>query len=623
MTQNKVERVPIEQRIDALSEALSWAITSRGFPSVNGSRMTFADLLELVDKYRKRSGGQPDPGPPGLPTTKPMLTRIAQHLGSRDGIDPVVAILRHVRTHERFENRSVSAFDTFLKKHLGEERIPSYNEPSSTPLPVLRQNYITVEDRLGALSNADEVLEHIGTVLEQAARAVRITSAMVRAHDLNQQQAEDAAMYAEQSFERLHLLKGLSEVAKNPPETVKQAAKCARTAAWARVQAYQCMLRENGAELGSVDASRTAQEDEFLATIEKWKRHEAYYVELEGNEVAAAFARFHADRARALYEFDNHTEIRAIGALANTLCETAKSNMAQLHSSIYYHDLTSLISRLCAVDWAFSKVFKYEKTLAKAFPKGISDTISELINIYDPDDVPGKHQKASVQALLDIKEAHDAIFEAYEPSGRDKISEGRMEEVRRLVENLNLNSFLHAVTATNLTAISLARYAIASYDVQRSSPVAGSEKATPSSAGSDRNGAEKESDQGGPNIDCQTLLLTAEKACERALARTHNRGSGAFTRDRLEFLRRQIKSRKANAAPSERTEALQSLTEPVNRHVEQITTLVLTRGPFCTVDELYETQLRVTELASAVERFTRDITDPQESNPSPVESGTS
>lgn len=214
--------------------------------------------------------------------------------------------------------------------------------------------------------------------------------------------------------------------------------------------------------------------------------------------MTAAVARFHAERARGLLINDIVGEMRALSTVAHTLIEHHRKESGTSPDTVRYHDLTLIIQRLCATDWAYSEAKDFGDAVADVFPDGIPHLVESLMAIYSPDD-RGRRAMSDVQALLRLKQINDQILDSYRSGAADIV---RLE---RIISGVDVLDFLRVFDTQMLQALALANYATAFFDcVERDVETA----IVPL------------------NVDPANLVVTAYDYCRIARIATRDRGSG-------------------------------------------------------------------------------------------------
>lgn len=296
---------------------------------------------------------------------------------------------------------------------------------------------------------------------------------------------------------------------------------CARSAAWAAVQ--QSRL--------SVEKSSESESDKHLMISSIWKRNESECARDLGLPVTAEVALFHANRAMALIQDDLDQSVIGLRDISRYLIARAGGHGSNVNDRVRYHDLTSIIQRLCALDWASSSDARCQTLVHKHFPDDIGHTIGQLQRLY-ANEGRGREARDDGQVLLRIKDMNDELLHAY---GRAETSPGSVlltgvdgqqlhvpgpAELSSIISAVEPWDFLRIQEHKALHAVALTRYAIAVHDI-----------------------GSHDSDKNSKLPPAEQLLATAENLCRTAHRFTRPRTVDAVLLKRVDSARSEIERR--------------------------------------------------------------------------------
>ncbi|MGW0025315.1 hypothetical protein [Rhodococcus sp. NPDC003383] len=298
----------------------------------------------------------------------------------------------------------------------------------------------------------------------------------------------------------------------------RSAASCARTAAWSLVQLYRSDVktRVNRAEL-----------NERLKDLIHWKNNEFLAENLNGRPVAAALAKFHQTRAQALAEHDAQGEIMAFAEVVAVIIGRRSDDGSwppDVYSQMWYHDMTAIITRLCALDWAWADDPERSPGYRRGFPEGTDKIVSELLDYYAADDEDARRAKKKAEAIFRLKKHTGELDKLYASDPVD------LDGIKSLISAVEIDEFLYASEAAGLTAIGLSRYAIAVADLIKAKRISL------------------------PWLEPHSLLPTAKEICLRARNGTHDRTFGKFIQGRVDYYLHEIEQRQSVANDSAESE---------------------------------------------------------------------
>lgn len=243
---------------------------------------------------------------------------------------------------------------------------------------------------------------------------------------------------------------------------------CARSAAWAAVQ-------QSRRSIGSPAS------DGYLGLSAIWKRNEAELAERLRLPLTAEVARFHADRAEALLADNLNRSIAGLSHISNYLIDrNGGHDRDDLNDCVRYHDLTSIIQRLCALDWAFPKNHENAKLIQAYFTGtgGIESVIKKLLELYNPEG-RGPEARRDVEALLAIKEMNDALLAVYDEAEKNPAAPSAIavngeridhlptpESLLNIISEMTPPLFMRISEQKALHALAFARFAIAAHDIE-------------------------------------------------------------------------------------------------------------------------------------------------------------
>ncbi|MFZ2528147.1 MAG: hypothetical protein WAX14_10910 [Rhodococcus sp. (in: high G+C Gram-positive bacteria)] len=549
--------------------ALAFMISQRNLDIPDKPSLSF--LQGLLKKYNDLKKGS------GVPYSTATLSRKFRLDSEGLSVDPALMVLRETQDYLIATKGFVppKLIDCIARMtadgQKSDEHARSWS--ANAPVDLLRQ---VAED---AEKNRD---------LETAAKARCHIAIRMTRPDVPGDRYEAIKSALEHATQGHKLATGIPE--KERSGGVKEsAAGCARTAAWALVQLYR------------LDVSSDVESDGLARRLDDlidWKGHEVAAEKLLGRPVAAALAEFHQTRAQALAEYDAHREIHAFAAVAGVLIgkKADDGTWSAVHGQIWWHELNAIITRLCALDWAYADDPDHSRGYRRAFPERIDPIVTELMTIYD-DDEAGKRAKRRAQAIVNLKKHTEELEKAYATDPDD------LDVIRCLVSKVEIDEFLHASEATGLTAIGLSRYAIAVADL----------------AAADRLPHRR--------LDPYSLLSTAQDICLRARSGTHDRTFGRFIQARIAYYLHEIEQRLSTVAncsaesEDENREGVEHLSEDDDDgHPESyaaavkelmdelaITTLIEARAEGG--NQLKEAQATIRNIAESVCRFIGELVD--------------
>ena len=285
---------------------------------------------------------------------------------------------------------------------------------------------------------------------------------------------------------------------------------CARSAAWAMIQMSRRKIESDQAEA-----------DICLSRAVTWKRNEEELAIALKLPLTATVARFHADRGLAVLDDDLEQSVVVLRDISTYLLE-CKGKGAELNDKVRYHDLTSIIQRMCVVSGAAREHEQLSDLVDKHFPApmGIDAVIARLENLYS-DEGRGSEARRDISALRDVRDMYDALQKAYKDAeaqvdGQEDVAAGEPdpERLRDIILNKNIKplTFMRISEFEALHALTFARFAIAAHDIETRT---------------------KDRVEGFPASE--ELLTTASNLCYRAQCRTRDKAVGKVV---LELLKR-------------------------------------------------------------------------------------
>ncbi|MBX4171647.1 hypothetical protein K3M35_23875 [Rhodococcus sp. DMU2021] len=357
------------------------------------------------------------------------------------------------------------------------ERTRSHLVSLDRPVPSALESYLITAkkpagDPYARVWNADSSIEVLERALERARRYSDDAEQVILAQHL----AEKLLRTSGQSDKILRQAYKVAEtgykVAESSPSRSRsrrlrhEQMLCARAAAWAAVRRSRVYIN---------DLNKT---DRFLYLVETWKRREAELARSLRLPITARVARFHAERASALIRNDREESIASLRDVARFLVTEKPGIGTDANDRVRYHDLTSIVQRLCAVDWAFSTHPSYQQLIDQYFPDGndIPDLVEQLLQLY-ADDERGRDARADAEALIKLKTMNDALLREYEkidsnPSavvvhiGGRKLRIPPAQSLYAAIKPLKAWTFLRVYEHSALHALALARYAVAVHDIE-------------------------------------------------------------------------------------------------------------------------------------------------------------
>ena len=356
------------------------------------------------------------------------------------------------------------------------ERTRSYLVSREHPIPSALESYVitakkTVGDPYTRVWNTDSSSEVLERALERAQRYGDDAEQVILAQHLAEKLLRNSGR-SDKVLSRAYKVaeSGYKVAASSPSRSRSKRLRheqmlCARAAAWAAV-------RRSRVYIDNPDKT-----DRFLHLVETWKRREAELASTLALPVTATVSRFHADRASALIRDDREESIGNLRDIAQFLLATRKPGPgADANDLVRYHDLTSIVQRLCAADWAFSTHPSHQRLIEQYFPDGIPDVVKRLRHLYG-DDERGRDARTDAQALITLKEMNDALLEEYENAGKNPSaavvdvgdSELRLPDAKSLyaaISPVKAWTFLRVYEHSALHALAMARYAVAVHDIE-------------------------------------------------------------------------------------------------------------------------------------------------------------
>ncbi|MBM4574982.1 hypothetical protein GS896_25790 [Rhodococcus hoagii] len=535
-------------------DALTWTFTRSSI--VLDESPTLTTILGWIKEYNRQRRR-------AVSTDKTTLSRNFKTVDGTDSTNAVVRVLVATQKYMEDAKRPTSRLRGYIEQLEGATKSSDRGLQWTNNTPVRRLDEMAREaDNRGLTEKAATLLNRMAVLLIRP-------SVNDKAENL-----EEALNCAKRAYEML-----TADPAARTEERLPIVADSARNAAWASTHLFRRAVRGNPGD--------PATADHWLREVQKWKRLEADAELSLKREIAAAVACFHSARARALADDDTHSEIRALRAVVDALRVAAPGD-----SQVWYHDLNLIITRLCAVDWAYSGHERFGRFMSDMFPESVPALAAELMEIY-ADDPDGKRERAVVQAVLDIKWSFDQIGSVY---ANGAVSD--LGELERLVNAVDVTDFLHAGDSFMLTTMGLARFAIAVHDL-----VAAGCKLR-------------------KVIDEYALLLAARDHCERVFGGTHNRTFGLVVRDQVAALRTEIERRLEATASHRSGRQIEPYADAVAALMDDFALRTLVSNRFGDVDQLRSAHAQVMGLAHAIDRYigeTVQLSDSQRAASLPLE----
>lgn len=522
--------------MDAVFEAIAWNVNRKSYRLP--AKVTMPSIQAMITAYNeeldKRSArvNQPRDTASHVPNSRATIYR---NIGRADVV--LIETARYLRSHDR-------SVPPQLEEYL--DSIPGGEEAVSVSL---RWNNDTPIAQLRAVH---------ASALQQA-----------RPRDVAKISAHYAVMVLQQSTRTAdHLAEALAvsvtgyEAAHTSAKPVlhSEAMDCARAAAWA------CVLLSRIAITKRDEKSNR----ECLTEVQRWKVREAEAADALRLPMTAAVARFHAERARGLLINDIVGEMRALRTVAQTLVDQHQNESNTATDTVRYHDLTVIIQRLCATDWAYTGAKDFGDAVATIFPEGIPVIVETLMTIYSSDD-RGRQAMSDVRALLRLKQINDRILDSY-PLGLPDL--GRLE---RIIADVDVLDFLRVFDSQALQALALANYATAFFDYQTRGFTSHVHE---------------------PIVDPVNLVVTAYDYCRLARVATRDRGSGQALLVQLSAAVRKLDERVPGIDRAEVRTGRQFFPTAARVRMDELVMLALTSRRMKQAD-----LTQVTNSADAIHRY--------------------
>ncbi|GCE37859.1 hypothetical protein Rhow_000743 [Rhodococcus wratislaviensis] len=460
---------------------------------------------------------------------------------------------------------TVACARSTLYRHYGNvenvmDRTVKYLHENRQPVPGVLKEFLASErtGRKGSGGGQDRRSFNADTPIEDLERSVGKARAAHDDDELVIHLEQLAARYlakakADQVEEAKDLLGKAFEAAKSGYQTARESSKrtgrkrmlreqmlCARSAAWAAVQQSRLNIGDEGVS------------DKYLSHAALWKRNEEELANALRLPLTAAVARFHADRAAALLDDNLEQTIIGLRDISAYLIDH-NGGGPDLNDRVRYHDLTSIIQRLCAVDWAFTRHHEHADLVNTHFPDegGIRSVIKALRALYKTE---GRGIEASrdVDALLAIKEVNDEILTVYEQAEHDPnapsgtaVNDEQIDclpdpdQLRIIISGMTPQLFMRISEHKALHALAFARFAVAAHDI--------------------------EIQIGGTGSDlppAKQLLTTAANWCKLAARSTRPKAVDQAVLERMASARHEISRRISSAQRREINDARKEVAPP-------------------------------------------------------------
>ncbi|MFI8568009.1 hypothetical protein ACIGGF_15770 [Rhodococcus sp. NPDC078407] len=448
--------------VDKIFDAVSWNVSRKSYKWPKTVTMgTIEAMIEAynaeLDRQVKRSGQEPDRAS-RVPQSRASIYR---QVGSANTV--LIETARYLRAHDRTVPARLDQFVASLPGGEDSVALPPTLNPD-TPTELLRRMY---HSAVGQARTPDIVKISAFYSVRLLQESRRSSENLAKAFDVAQV-GYDAARVSQNSTLRPAL------------------EECARSAAWSWVLRSRLAVA-----LGEDEPNREA-----LKAVHLWKAREADAAESLNRPITAAVARFHAERAQGLLLNDIVGELRALRAVSTALIDGhRRQHDVENPENVRYHDLTMIIKRLCANDWAYTGSRDFGDAVSEIFPEGIAALVESLMGIYSVDD-RGVQAKNDAQALLRLKQTNDGLLASY------LTGEPNIEQLSGEVEKVDVLDFLRAFDIQILQAIALTNYSVALHDLKEAQV----ELSVP--------------------VDPAELLVTAHDYCRFARLATRDRGSG-------------------------------------------------------------------------------------------------
>jgi hypothetical protein len=504
--------------MDPRFEAIIWWL-NQDTPA--NAKISMDTVNKGLEKYRKvhttDSGGEPDIG---------AVSR--------------AALYRDFGTVEKMMDRT-------LKYLQDRDRVP----PSalSVYLATDRKSRKSREEKKRTSFNGDILLVDLEQAVEQARTDRDDDELVARLEQLSYRYLKEPAepqeieLYLEKAFRAAR--QGY-EVGK---ESSKQGRRkrmleeqmlCARSAAWAMIQMSRHKIEDDQAEA-----------DIYLSRAVTWKRNEEELAAALKLPLTATVARFHADRGSAVLDDDLEQSVVVLRDISTYLL-AHKGKGAELNDKVRYHDLTSIIQRMCIVSGAAQGHELLSNLVDKHFPApmSIDAVIEKLCDLYS-NEGRGPEARRDIAALIDVRKMYDSLQAEYgntTTAPADEIESAPVDELpdpeklRAIISDIEPLIFMRISEFEALHALAFARFAIAARDIETQTQTAA---------------------KGLPTAN--ELLTTASNLCYRAQRRTRDKAVGKVVLELLQNVQKDL----SNSLPREEQKKINATWHKAAHPAEQ------------------------------------------------------
>lgn len=403
------------------------------------------------------------------------------------------------------------------------ERTYKYLEGQGLPVPNVLREFLAADRRARKATLENQARPNGDASPADLDRSVEKARAAHNDEELVLYLEQLAALYLKEekknSAEAEKNLVRAFRAAKEGYDTAKESAKraqrgrmmreqmlCARSAAWAMVQMSRLKV--------GPDPTASMESVMYLSRAVTWKRNEEEIAKALKLPTTARVARFHADYGDALLDDDLEQMIIGLSDISMYLWGNGG---AEADDRVRYHDLTYIIHRLCAIEWASAEDEALETIVKKHFPVSadIHAVIKELRGIYSRAG-RGFEGRRDVEALVAVRDVYHEIRQAYEHAkspveSSDLVADGERSGVPAtktlsdIISKVEPVTFMRMSELTSLHALAFAYVAIAAYDLEKQQE-------------------EWAEEQGKGFPAANELLTTASNLCSEARKKTWSKG---------------------------------------------------------------------------------------------------